>query len=81
MSHVNWHLKYISRHEDVFIYINITKSYKCELIKDTKICVNHDGSLRRINKDLATMNHTSQKSKWGSWHRGTGCDVEGQMDV
>jgi hypothetical protein len=38
------HLKYISRHEDVFIYINITKSYKCELIKDMKICVNHDGS-------------------------------------
>jgi hypothetical protein len=37
-------LKYISRHEDVFIYINITKSYTCELIKDTKICVNHDGS-------------------------------------
>jgi hypothetical protein len=44
MSHVNWHLKYISRHEDVFIYINITKSYKCELTKETKICVNHDGS-------------------------------------
>ncbi len=41
---VNWHLKYISRHEDVFSYINITKSYKHELIKDTKICVNHDGS-------------------------------------
>ncbi len=32
------------RREDVFIYINITKSYKRELIKDTKICVNHDGS-------------------------------------
>jgi hypothetical protein len=44
MSHVNWHLKYISRLEDIFIYINITKSYKCELIKYTKICVNHDGS-------------------------------------
>jgi hypothetical protein len=44
LSHVNWHLKYISRHEDIFIYINITKSYKPELIKDMKICVNHDGS-------------------------------------
>jgi hypothetical protein len=61
MSHVSWHLKYISRHEDVFI--NITKSYKCELIKDMKICVNHDGGSRRINRDLAMMNHTSEKSK------------------
>jgi hypothetical protein len=67
MSHVNWHINYISRHEDVFIYINVTKSYKHELIKDTKICVNHDGSRRRINKDLATMNHTSENSKRESW--------------
>jgi hypothetical protein len=81
MSHVNWHLKYISRHEDVFIYINITKSYKCELIKDTKICVKHDGSSRMINQDLDTMNHTSEKSKWRSWHQGTRCDGEGQVDV
>jgi hypothetical protein len=81
MSFVNLNLKYISRHEDVFIYINIIKSYKRELIKDTKICVNHDGSSRRINKDLATMNHTSEKSKRGSWHRGTECDGEGQVDV
>jgi hypothetical protein len=44
MSHVNWHLKYISIHEDVFIYINIKKSYEHELIKDTVICVNRDGS-------------------------------------
>jgi hypothetical protein len=44
MSHVNYHLKYILRYEDVFIYINIIKSYKRELIKGTKICVNHDGS-------------------------------------
>jgi hypothetical protein len=44
MSHVNWHLKYMSRHEDVFIYINITKSYTREFIKDMKISVNHDGS-------------------------------------
>jgi hypothetical protein len=32
-------------------------------IEDTKSRVNHDGDLRRINKDLATMNHTSEKSK------------------
>jgi hypothetical protein len=44
MSHVNWHLKYILRQEDIFIYINIIKSLKRELIKDMKICVNHDGS-------------------------------------
>jgi hypothetical protein len=44
MSHVNCNLKYISRYEDVFIYINITKSYNRELIKDTNICVNHDVS-------------------------------------
>jgi hypothetical protein len=44
MSHVNWHIKYISRHGDVFIYINITNSYKRELIKDMMRCVNHDGS-------------------------------------
>jgi hypothetical protein len=81
MSHVNWHRKYTSRHEDLLIYINITKSYKCELIKDMKICVNHDGSSRRINRDLAMMNHTSEKSKRGSWRRGTECDGEGQVDV
>jgi hypothetical protein len=44
MSYVNWHLKYISRYKDVFIYINIPKSYKCEFTKDTNIYVNHDGS-------------------------------------
>ena len=81
IPHVYCHHRIYSRHEDVFIYINITKSYKRELIKDTKICVNHDGSWRRINKDLATMNHTSEKSKRGSWRRGTGCDGEGQVDV
>jgi hypothetical protein len=31
--------------------------------------------------DLAMMNHASVKSKWESWHRGTGCDGEGQVDV
>jgi hypothetical protein len=33
------------------------------LIEDTKSNVNHDGDLRRINKNLAAMNHTSEKSK------------------
>jgi hypothetical protein len=79
MSHVNWHHKYISKHEDVFIYINITKSYKHELIKDTKIYMNHDGSCRRINMDLAMMNHTSEKSNQGSLHRGAGCDGESHI--
>jgi hypothetical protein len=31
--------------------------------------------------DLATMNHTLEKSKRGSWCQGTGCDGEGQVDV
>ncbi len=78
---VNLYLGIYSRHENIFIYINITKNYKHEHIKDMKICVNHDGSWRRINKDLAMMNHTSEKSKQGSWRRGTGCDGEGQVDV
>jgi hypothetical protein len=43
--------------------------------------VNHDGSWRRINKDLAMMNHTSENSKQGSWRRGTRCDGEGQVDI
>jgi hypothetical protein len=30
---------------------------------------------------LATMNHALEKSKRESWHRGTGCDGEGQVDV
>jgi hypothetical protein len=30
---------------------------------------------------LAMMNHTSEKSKQGSWHRGIRCDGEGQVDV
>jgi hypothetical protein len=31
--------------------------------------------------DLATINHASEKSKQESWRRGTGYNVEGQMDV
>jgi hypothetical protein len=34
-------------------------------------------SWRRINKNLAMMNHASEKSKWESWRRGTVCDGEG----
>jgi hypothetical protein len=81
MSLVNCHRNMYSRHEDIFIYINITKSYKCELIKDMKRCVNHDGDWRRINKDLAMMNHALEKCKRKAWHRGTGCDEEGQVEV
>jgi hypothetical protein len=43
MSHVNCHHKINSRHEDVFIYINVTKNYLLKLIEDTKRRVNHDG--------------------------------------
>jgi hypothetical protein len=46
-----------------------------------KCCVRQDGSFRRINKDLATMNHTSEKSKRESWRQGTRCDGEEQVDV
>jgi hypothetical protein len=27
------------------------------------------------------MNHTSEKIKWESWHRGTECDGEGQVYI
>jgi hypothetical protein len=27
------------------------------------------------------MNHASEKNKRESWHRGTGCDGEGKVDV
>jgi hypothetical protein len=50
-------------------------------IEDTKSCVDHDGDWRRINKDLAVMNHTSEKSKWKAWCWGTGCDGEWQVNV
>jgi hypothetical protein len=81
MSHVNCHHKIYSRYEDIFIYISITKNCQCKLIKDMKRHVNHNGDWRRINKDLATMNHTSEKSKQESWHWDTRCDGEWQVDV
>jgi hypothetical protein len=34
-----------------------------------------------INKDLATMNHASEKSKQEFWRRGTVCDEEEQVNV
>jgi hypothetical protein len=40
-----------------------------------------DGSWRMINKDLAMMNHASEKSKQESWCQGTGYDGEGQVDI
>jgi hypothetical protein len=57
------------------------KFFKKESMEDMKWCVIEDDSWRRINKDLATMNHTSEKSKRESWRRGTVCDAEGQVDV
>jgi hypothetical protein len=53
------------------------KNFKNESMKDMKYCVRQNGSWRRINKDLATMNHASEKSKRESWHWGTECDGEG----
>jgi hypothetical protein len=57
------------------------KSFKSVLIEDMNGCVSHDGSWRRINKDLTVMNHSLEKSKREAWHRGTRCDGEGQVDV
>jgi hypothetical protein len=34
-----------------------------------------------INKDLATMDHASEKSKRESLRRGTVCDGEGQVNI
>jgi hypothetical protein len=36
-------IKYI-QDKKTYSSINKTKSYKCDLIKDMKTCVNHDGS-------------------------------------
>jgi hypothetical protein len=43
------------------------KVFKNKSMEDMKCCVRQDGSVRRINKDLATMNHTSEKSKQEFW--------------
>jgi hypothetical protein len=39
------------------------KVFKNEFMEDMKWCVRHDDSWKRINKDLATMNHALEKSK------------------
>jgi hypothetical protein len=57
------------------------KVFKNESMEDMKCCVRQDGSWRRINMVLATMNHASEKSKGESWRRGPGCDGDGQVDV
>jgi hypothetical protein len=54
---------------------------KNEFMEDMKCYERQDGSWRRINKDLTTMNHTLEKSKQESWHRETVCGEEGQVDV
>jgi hypothetical protein len=50
-----------------------------EPMEDMKWCVKQGSSWRKINKDLATINQTSEKSKRESWCRGTICDGEGQL--
>jgi hypothetical protein len=57
------------------------KIFKNESIKDMKWYVRLGGSWRRINKDLITINHASEKSKRESWRRRTRCDGEGQVDI
>jgi hypothetical protein len=57
------------------------KVFKNESMEDMKWCVRQDGSWRKINKDLVTMNHASEKSKWESWRRETVWDGEGQVYV
>jgi hypothetical protein len=56
------------------------KDYQRKLIEDTKSSEYHDSDWRRINKGMAVMNHTSEKSKWKTWRQGTGCDGEGQVN-
>jgi hypothetical protein len=50
------------------------KIFKNEFMEDMKWCVRYDASWRRINKDLATMNHTLKNSKRESWCQGTRCE-------
>jgi hypothetical protein len=53
------------------------KVFKNESMEDMKWCVRYDGSWRRINKDLVTMNHALEKSKQESCRWGTRCDGDG----
>jgi hypothetical protein len=43
--------------------------------------VNHDGGWKWIEKDLAMMNHASEKCTQKVWHQGTRCGGDGQVDV
>jgi hypothetical protein len=56
------------------------EDYQRKLIEDTKSSEDHDSDWRRINKSLAVMNHTSEKSKWKTWRWGTRCNGEGQVN-
>jgi hypothetical protein len=53
------------------------EEFKSEPMEDMKEYVSRDGSGRRIDKDLTTINHALEKSKQVSWNQGTGCDGEG----
>jgi hypothetical protein len=57
------------------------KIFNNEFMEDMKWCVRQDGSWTRINKDLTTTNHASEKSKRESWRWGTRCDEEGQVNI
>jgi hypothetical protein len=58
----------------------IDMDFQRKLIEDTKSNEDHDSDWRRINRGLVAMNHTSEKSKWKTWRRGTGCDEEGKVN-
>jgi hypothetical protein len=60
---------------------NVNMSYNNMLKEDTRRCEDLDGCWWRINKHLAMMNYTSEKSKHEAWRWGTGCDGEEQVDV
>jgi hypothetical protein len=83
--HVNHFLGIYSRHEDAIININIYIQHEEEFQECAygrhEGMLSHDVSWRRINNELSTMNHTSEKSKWVIWHRDTECDGEGQVGV
>jgi hypothetical protein len=70
----------------IFLSNNKNKSFKNDLLKTRNNVSNnkkksHDGSWRMINKNLTMMNHALEKSKQESWHWGTRCDGEGQVDI
>jgi hypothetical protein len=75
----------LTKEELIKCYIYVLDIYGSNLIKrrmfsknkhieHMKCCVRQDSSWRRINKDLAVMDHALEKSKRESWRRGTVCD-------